>query len=104
MSSSQFSVRIGRGFLPANTDKAAKRGLNLSGAIVLSGIKKVVTHKRRNELTSLGRHKVEDVVSDRWITPITNGDIILKEAGIEVVQYDFHAGMLVLVNEQLVEL
>lgn len=98
--------------------EAARKGINLEGstmvcpwiacadcsrAIVLSGVKRVITHKRRNELTSLGRDKIVDTVSDRWVNPISNGEIILMEAGIEVVQYDFHAEMKVLINEQLVE-
>lgn len=74
-----------------------------SRAIVCSGIRTVVTHKQRNELTSRGRDKVLDTVSDRWINPISSGAAILKEAGIEVVQLDFKAGMLALINEELVE-
>lgn len=74
-----------------------------SRAIVCAGIKKVVGHKQRNDLTSYGRDKVVDTVSDRWVNPISNGEAILKEAGIECVYLDFHAGLSVLINEQLLE-
>lgn len=74
-----------------------------SRAIVLSGIKTVVTHKQRNEMTSLGRDKIVDVTTDRWVKPISNGMIILQEGGVEVIEIDFKAGMKVLINEQLME-
>ena len=71
-----------------------------SRAIKCSGIIKVVGHKQRNELTSYGRSKVVDTVSDRWVNPISNGDLILKEGGIECVYLDFVADKSVLINEQ----
>ena len=74
-----------------------------SRAIKLSGIKTVVTHKQRNEMTSLGRDKIVDVTTDRWVKPISNGMIILQEGGVEVIEIDFKAGMKVLINEQLME-
>lgn len=74
-----------------------------SRAIVLSGIKKVVTHKQRCLLTSHGRKNIVDVVSDRWVNLISNGDAILREANIEVVYLDFIAGKKILINEQLMD-
>lgn len=72
-------------------------------AIICSGIKTVVGHKQRCDLTSHGRSKIVDTVSDRWVNPISNGDLMLKEAGIECLYLDFHAGCEVLINEQLME-
>ena len=74
-----------------------------SRAIKCSGIRKVVGHKQRVELTSHGRNKVVDTVSDRWVNPISNGDSILKEGKIETVYLDFFAGKKILINEQLME-
>lgn len=75
-----------------------------SRAIALSGIKKIVTHKQRNEATSLGRDNVTDVVSNRWINPITNGMAILAEKEIEIIQLDFKAGIKILINEKIIEI
>ena len=74
-----------------------------SRAIKCSGIRKVVGHKQRNELTSYGREKVVDTVSDRWINPISNGDLILKEGCVETILLDFKAHKKILINEQLLE-
>ena len=98
---------------------AAKKGIRTEGgilvcpwfacadcsrAIICSGIRKVVGHKQRNELTSYGRDKIIDTVSDRWVNPISHGDMMLHEAGVELVYLDFIADMSVLINEQLLNL
>lgn len=75
-----------------------------SRAIVNAGIVKVVTHRQRNDLTSLGRENVIDTTSDRWVNPISNGAIILQEGGVEVVQLDFVAGLKTLINEKVIEI
>lgn len=72
-------------------------------SIICSGVKRVVGHKQRNELTSYGRNKIVDTVSDRWVNPISNGDLMLKEAGIELIYLDFEAGIRILINEQLLK-
>jgi deoxycytidylate deaminase len=72
-------------------------------AIVCAGIRRVIGHKQRIEMTGRGREKVVDTVSDRWVNPISNGDIILREAGVELIYFDGWVGAgEVLVNEQVV--
>jgi deoxycytidylate deaminase len=60
-------------------------------AIVLAGVKQVIGHKQRMELTP-----------DRWSGSVNHGDVILKEAGIDCIYYDGTIdGLSVLVNETL---
>lgn len=70
-------------------------------AIVQSGIRKVYGHKQRLELTNVGRDKVVDVTTNRWVKTVEDGDVILQEAGIELYYYDGTIeGINVLVNEK----
>jgi len=72
-------------------------------AIVCAGIKKVIGHKQRMEMTSLGREKVTDNVNNRWTAAVSDGDAILQEAGIELEYFDGPVGGIqILVNEQKV--
>lgn len=97
--------------------KAARDGFPLAGAtmfcpwfacadcaraIVCSGITTVVGHKQRMEATSLNRDKVKDTVDNRWTAPVSDGDTILNEAGIEIIYLDGTIDDIsILVNEQL---
>ena len=71
-------------------------------AIVQSGIRKVYGHKQRMDMTNVGREKVADTVDNRWVAPVTDGDIILQEAGIETYYYDgpMPEPINILINEQ----
>lgn len=96
---------------------AARRGIKTGGmamccpwfacadcarAIVCAGITKVIGHKQRMEATSLNRDKVKDTVANRWVNPVSDGDQILADAGVELIYYDGTIdGISVLVNEQL---
>lgn len=98
--------------------EAAKKGIKTEGltmvcpwfacadcarAIVLAGIKTVIGHKQRMEMTNLGREKVTDTVDNRWTTAVSDGDLILQEAGIECIYFDGPVGGVdILVNEQRV--
>ena len=75
---------------------------NCARAIVCAGIKKVIAHKQRIAATSLNRDKVKDTVDNRWVNPVSDGDIIIKEGGVEVFYYDGTIdGLNILVNEQI---
>lgn len=87
--------------------KAAKHGAILHGttmycpyaacpdcaiAILLSGIKEIVRHKR-----------IMDITPDRWRTPCEIGDNILRQGGVIITDFDepLDCGIEILFNEKL---